>query len=126
MKHFILTLILLCSFSVLGAEKFKNVSLAEFEKLRKDTNNVVVLDVRSKKEFDAGHVPGATNIDVNATDFEQRVAKLDRKKTYLVHCAAGVRSVKAANKMADLDFAKLINFGGGYRAWEKAGNKGEK
>lgn len=123
MHRIIVTLFL--ATSVFAAEGFKNVSLAEFEKLRKDTNNIV-LDVRSKKEFASGHVPGATNIDVNAPEFEQRVAKLDRKKTYLVHCAAGVRSVKAANKMAELNFTNLINFGGGYRAWEKAGNKGQK
>ena len=125
MKVVILALLLISSLSGFAAEKFKNVSLAEFEKLRKNTNNIV-LDVRSKKEFDAGHVPGATNIDVNAADFDQRVAKLDRKKTYLVHCAAGVRSVKAANKMAELNFTNLINFGGGYRAWEKAANNGKK
>ena len=125
MRTIILVFLLISSLSAFAAEKFKNVNLAEFEKLRKDTNNVV-LDVRSKKEFDAGHVPGATNIDVNTPDFEQRVAKLDRKKTYLVHCAAGRRSVKAAHKMAELNFTNLINFEGGYNTWEKAGNKGQK
>ena len=112
--------------SVLAAEqKYKNVDVQQFEKLRTDTNNVV-LDVRTKKEFEAGHMPGATNIDVNAPDFEQKVAKLDKNKTYLVHCAAGRRSARACEKLGTMDFKKLYNLEGGYTAWEKAGNKGEK
>ena len=122
----IVALLFLCCLTAFGAEPpFKNVGVAEFENLRKNTNNVV-LDVRSKKEFDAGHIPGAKNIDANAPDFEQRVAKLDRGRKYLIHCASGRRSVKAANKLAELKFKDLVNFEGGYNAWQKAGNKGQK
>ena len=108
-----------------AARSFKNIGVAEFEKLRRDTNNVV-LDVRTPKEYVAGHMPGAINIDVNGPDFEKRVATLDPKKTYLVHCAAGVRSARACGKMSQLKFDQLYNLEGGFRAWEKAGNKPQK
>jgi len=110
-----------------AAEKkaFKNVDVAGFEKLRAEKENVV-LDVRTAKEFQAGHIPGAINIDVNAPDFPEKVTKLDKNKTYLVHCAAGVRSARACHKMSQLDFPKLYNLEGGFRAWEKAGNPVEK
>jgi len=107
------------------AKAFKNSDVAEFDKLRADKKNVV-LDVRTKKEFDAGHIPGAVNIDVNAPDFEEKVAKLDKNKTYLVHCAAGVRSVKACQNMGRMEFPKLVNLEGGFKAWEKAGKPVEK
>jgi len=81
------------------AKGFKNVDVAEFEKLRADKKNVV-LDVRTQKEFEAGHIPGAVNIDVNAPDFPERVTKLEKNKTYLVHCGAGVRSARACDKMS--------------------------
>ena len=103
----------------------KNVSVDEFEKLRADRKNIV-LDVRTREEYAAGHIPGAVNIDVNAPDFLEKVAKLDKNKTYLVHCAAGGRSAKACDRMSRLDFPKLYNLGGGFRAWEKAGHKPEK
>src|SRR5262245_34037208 len=48
---------------------------------------VVVLDVRTPSEFAAGHIAGATNVDFQAGDFAERLAKLDRERTYLVHCA---------------------------------------
>jgi phage shock protein E len=107
------------------AKAFKNADVAEFDKLRADKKNVV-LDVRTKKEFDAGHISGAVNIDVNSTDFEEKVARLDKSKTYLVHCGAGVRSVKACEKMVAMEFPKLVNLEGGFKAWEKAGKPVEK
>jgi len=104
---------------------FQTIDVTAFEKLRADKKNVV-LDVRTTREFEAGHVPGAVNIDVNAADFPEKVAKFDKSKTYLVHCAAGVRSAKACDKMSKLGFPKLYNLEGGFRAWEKAGNNPEK
>ncbi len=106
-----------------GKPAFRTVEVGEFEKLRANTNHVV-LDVRTKKEFDAGHIPGAVFIDVNAPGFEAAAGKLDTKKTYLVHCASGIRSMKACNVMRTLDFTNLVNLKGGYRQWEAAGNKG--
>jgi len=106
-------------------QAFQNVDVTAFEKLRADKKSVV-LDVRTATEFKAAHIPGAVNIDVNAPDFPKKVATLDKTKTYLVHCAAGVRSAKACDKMSKLDFPRLYNLEGGFRAWEKAGNKAEK
>ena len=108
-----------------GTGPVKNIGVQEFEKLRTDKKNVV-LDVRTSREYAAGHMPGAINIDVNAADFEKKVKALDPSKTYLVHCAAGVRSAKACGKLSKLNFGHLYNLEGGFRAWEKAGNKVEK
>ena len=108
-----------------GTRPFKNVKVAEFEKLRADKQNIV-LDVRTQKEFEIGHIPGAINIDVNKPDFQDKVSHLDKKKTYLVHCAAGGRSARACDKMRGLEFSRLYNLEGGFSAWEQAGNKAGK
>ncbi len=101
---------------------FKNVDVAGFEKLRTETNKIV-LDVRTPAEFSSGHVPGAVLLDVKSPDFAERAARLDKSKTYLVHCAAGVRSVKACNLLAPAGFTNLVNLEGGFKAWTKAGNQ---
>jgi rhodanese-related sulfurtransferase len=107
--------------------KVQNVKPEEFDAKRKaDTNSTVVLDVRTKKEYREGHIPGSVLIDFNADDFDQQVAKLDKDKTYLVHCAAGGRSARACKKMDQLGFKKLYNLEGGMGAWEKAGKPIEK
>ncbi len=105
----------------------ENVKPERFDSLRtSDTNTTVVLDVRTKKEYSEGHIPGSVLIDFNSDDFEQQVKKLDKNKTYLVHCAAGGRSARACKKMEQLGFKKLYNLEGGMGAWEKAGKPVQK
>ena len=127
---FVLWLLILQSLTVLAADQrppaFKNVGPDEFDKLRADPKNVV-LDVRTKKEFDSGHIPGAINIDWNGPDFAKKAAELDKSKTYLVHCAAGVRSVKACNLMAGkIGLTNSYNLVEGFKSWEKAGKPVQK
>jgi phage shock protein E len=106
-------------------KNIRNVAVDEFAKLAESKTNLV-LDVRTPKEYSAGHIPGAKLIDFNAPDFEEKVAKLDKSKTYLIHCAAGGRSAKACKKMETLGFTNLVNLAPGFRGWEKAGKPVEK
>jgi rhodanese-related sulfurtransferase len=103
----------------------KNVGVEEFDRLRTG-KNTITLDVRTAEEYTRGHVPGAVNVDWNAKDFAEKVAALDKSQTYLVHCAAGVRSAKACARMTKLNFKKLYNLEGGFKAWEEAGKPVEK
>ena len=123
--RYALVLLLCVALNVFAQAKFKNVGVDQFDKLRQQTN-AVVLDVRTPKEFAAGHIPGAVNIDWNAADFGKKVAELDKSKTYLVHCAVGGRSAKASDKMTALQFIDVYNLEGGMKAWEKAGKPVEK
>ncbi len=103
---------------------FTWVEPKEYERLR-SRGDVVVLDVRTPKEFAAGHVPGALNLDLNGSDFTNRVETLDKSKTYLVNCTAGVRGAKACDLLRRLQFPRLFNLDGGLAAWEHAGNRPE-
>jgi rhodanese-related sulfurtransferase len=98
-----------------------NTSLEDFEKAR--AAGAVVVDVCTAKEFAAGHVPGAVNLDVNAPDFAQNAAKLDKTKTVLVNCHAGIRGARAAAILTDLGFGSVKNLEGGLHAWAAAGHK---
>ena len=85
-----------------------------------------MLDVRTEQEYKAGHIPNAVLIDVRSPDFEKKVKDLDKSKTYLIHCAAGRRSVTACDKLETLGFKNLLNLEGGLRAWQDAGKPVEK
>jgi len=82
--------------------------------------------VRTPEEFAGGHIPKAVNLDVNAPDFQAKGPCWTGAKPYLVHCASGGRSVKACEQLNHLDFPKLFNLTGGFRAWTKAGQPVEK
>jgi len=86
------------------------------------TNSVVVLDVRTPREFASGHIAGATNINYLSGDFSDQLAQLDRSKSYLLHCAVGGRSTNALPKLARLGFTNVIHLDGGFKAWQAAGN----
>ena len=103
----------------------RKVDVDEFEKLWQNKTNFV-LDVRTQKEFAAGHIPGALNLDVNAPDFGEKVSALDKKAVYLVHCAAGMRSARACEKMRGMGFEHLIDLAPGFKGWEKAGKPVQK
>jgi phage shock protein E len=133
-KHLALAVLLFAAPAIAPAADIKpaaqkktirRVEVQEFDKLRADTN-AVVLDVRTVKEYKAGHIPGAVLIDIHAPGFDEKIAKLDKGKTYLVHCAAGVRSANACSKMAKAGFTNVIDLAPGFRGWEKAGKPVEK
>ena len=100
---------------------FQEVDAVHFAKHRSD--GAIVLDVRSPEEFAQGHVPGALNIDINASGFASKVAEMDKSKPILVNCHAGSRGAIAAAELAKPGFKTVCNLEGGLSAWEKAGHK---
>jgi rhodanese-related sulfurtransferase/type 1 glutamine amidotransferase len=109
----------------LGSVGFRRVGVAEFEQLWQG-KKFTVLDVRTGEEFNAGHIPGAVNLDVLDAGFEKQVAALDKSKTYLVHCAAGRRSANAAEQMKALGFKSVVDLAPGFNGWKAAGKPVEK
>jgi phage shock protein E len=101
-----------------------NVTHADAKRAAKlvANNQIIVLDVRTPREFASGHIAGATNINYLSGDFPDRLAQLDRSKSYLLHCAVGGRSTNALPKLARLGFTNVIHLDGGFKAWQAAGN----
>ncbi len=94
--------------------KSKNldISTAEFkEKLDKERG--VIIDVRTKEEYDAGHLKLTDDqIDYLNGDFQESVKSLDKNKTYYLYCRSGNRSGKAAQILDKEGFESVFNVGG--------------
>lgn len=97
-----------------------NVDPAAAEKLIRE-GKVTVIDVRTKDEFDEGHIAGAKNIDVRSADFEKQLSTLDKSKSYLVHCQAGGRSKASMKIFEKLGFHSIYHLNDGIMGWEEAG-----
>ena len=115
----------LCADDKGAATAVKRVNVDEYEKLRGNTN-AVILDVRSAAEFEKGHVPGAINIDINSAQFADKAGALDKSKTYLVNCAVGMRSARACKKLESSGFKSLYDLAPGFDGWKKAGRPVQK
>lgn len=85
------------------------------------TPGVVVLDVRTPEEFTAGHLEGATNINLEGPDFVAQIDQLPRDTTYAVYCRSGNRSGVAAGQMGQMGFTSVADLDGGIVDWEAAG-----
>lgn len=97
---------------------YKNVRNEEFKKLMQNENTIVI-DNRTKEEYETGHVEGAILIDYHSSDFEEKIAGLDRDKTYLIYCRSGRRSGAAMNLMKEYGFREVYNLEGGIMALNK-------
>lgn len=73
---------------------------------------VRVLDVRTPREYAAGHLDGAELLAVTSPDFRARVDELPRDVPYRLYCRSGNRSGKAARVMAEMGFTDVTNIGG--------------
>ena len=83
----------------------------------------VVIDVRTPAEYASGHLEGATNIDVQATTFASKIAKLDKSTPYFVYCHSGNRAGQAITAMKAVGLTNLTNGGGITAAEQTSGLK---
>lgn len=89
--------------SMFGLEK------TDFAQLVKD--GAIILDVRSKGEFQGGHIKGAMNIPVS--DLSNNLSKLkDKNKPIITCCASGMRSASAKGILQNAGYKEVYNGGG--------------
>ena len=102
---------------------FKTVSSEEFAQIIGDTATVQLLDVRTKEEYEEGHIADALLVDFYSYNFEeQATAKLSKEKAVAVYCRSGSRSASAAQKLVKLGY-EVINLAGGILARQRARNQ---
>ncbi len=123
----LISLIFICLGLTLNAQTIvKNVDAATFKKLI-DEKKSVLIDLRTADEItNKGMIKGATQIDFLAKDSETTIAKLDKKKTYLIYCAGGGRSGDCAELMQKLGFKEVVNLEKGFDDWKRKGFEIEK
>ena len=88
---------------------------ADFAKLVKE--GAVIIDVRTKHEFQDGHIKGSVNIPLN--NLSNHYSKLKKDKPIITCCASGVRSGQAVNILKSNGFPEVYNGGG----WSSLQNK---
>jgi rhodanese-related sulfurtransferase len=101
-------------------EATKKVDPVEFSEVIAQPG-VIILDVRTPEEFNAGHIANAININVADPSFSSEVSKLDKNATVAVYCRSANRSAVATNEMAELGFTDMYDMQGGIIDWEAAG-----
>lgn len=101
-----------CGGTDMNENTYRQITQREAKEMM-DAGNVVVLDVREKSEYDSGHIPGAVLLPLGTIDKESAANVIpDMKSVVLVYCRSGNRSKQAAQKLAELGYTQIYEFGG--------------
>jgi len=99
--------------------KIQTINPEQFNKLLL-LDEIQLVDVRTKEEYQTGHIKDALNIDVKDPNFKTNINKLDKNKPVLVYCRSGKRSGDAAEILRGMGFTKIVSLEGGMLSWEEA------
>jgi molybdopterin/thiamine biosynthesis adenylyltransferase/rhodanese-related sulfurtransferase len=85
------------------------------------SGSAVLVDVREASEWEQGHVPGARHISKSYIEQQIEAAAPDRDAPVILYCAGGVRSLFAAQTLAEMGYTDVASMSGGFQAWKGAG-----
>jgi len=94
----------------------KVVDVNEFAKVIKK-EGVLLLDVRTPGEYQAGHIEGAKNLNFFDDDFKKQLNTLNKKQAIAVYCKSGHRSGKTRELLKKIGFTEVYDLDGGFMSW---------
>ena len=100
-------------FGFLGRLGIKQITPRELD-LKK---GMMLLDVRTDKEHESGHIPGSVHVPLSAIG--DKIKKLKKDKEMVVYCQNGNRSIWAIKRLMGMGYKNLANLKGGYNAWKR-------
>lgn len=121
MKNFLFLFILvLCASCNTSSTELAEVEKGELQKLLTAKADIQLLDVRTEREFNQGHIEGAIHIDIKNDDFLDKARhRLDKTKPVYLYCKRGSRSTKAGELLLKEKFDTVYCLDGGYTSWKQ-------
>lgn len=91
---------------------YEQITAKDAKKIMDQQEDYVILDVRTKSEYDASHIGNAMLLPLDDIDEEATDILPDKDQLLLVYCRSGVRSKEAALQLAELGYTNIKEFGG--------------
>ena len=96
------------------------ISTLELRKILAEGFEGILLDVREQDEYFMSHIEGSQLLPLSG--WPEVATNLPKDTKYLVHCAVGMRSARAAEWMLANGFDDVTNVAGGMKQWQMEGN----
>jgi rhodanese-related sulfurtransferase len=98
----------------------RELSPEEFrEEVVNNGGEVVLIDVRTDREWDIGRIPGSVQMNINQPGFEERLSEYPRDKEIYFYCASGRRTQDAMRIAERLGFQNVSHLKGGVNSWNR-------
>jgi rhodanese-related sulfurtransferase len=94
-------------------------ALSATQAVRLMNQGALVLDLRPKEAFEAGHIGEARNVPAGELESSADSLKRWRDRTVIAYCDTGVAAASAVRVLTKLGFTKVFNLQGGLNAWVK-------
>lgn len=91
---------------------YRQITMNEAASMMKSEKDYIILDVRRPDEFSAGHIPNAINVPNEIIGTSEISELPDKDQLILVYCRSGRRSKEASQKLVDLGYTNIVEFGG--------------
>lgn len=101
-----------CSNNSATEAGFTVISFEEAKQRLDNDEKIIVLDVRTREEYESGHIPNAILIPVDNLQQEAEHILIDKGRPIFVYCRSGNRSAVASNILLKLGYSKVHNLGG--------------
>lgn len=89
--------------------------LLSYEELQQKLANkdaIVLVDVRTQEEYDAGHIPGAVLLPYDEVEAKATAMLPEKEKEIIVYCRSGRRSAIAKSGLESMGYTNVKDFGG--------------
>ena len=96
---------------------YKTISSKEAQQMIEDNKDALILDVRTAAEYESGHIPNAINLSNEDIQAGKVDSLKDKSQLIMVYCRSGNRSRQAAQKLAELGYTNVVDFGG-IQSWQ--------
>ncbi len=93
-------------------QQYTQITQEEAKQMMAQDDGHVIVDVRRQDEYDEGHIPGAILIPNESIETDPPAELPDLDQIILVYCRSGRRSKEAAQKLADMGYSNVYEFGG--------------
>jgi rhodanese-related sulfurtransferase len=94
-------------------------ALSATQAVRLMNQGALVIDLRNKELYDAGHIVDARNVPAAELESQAETLKKWRDKNVITYCDSGTNGAGAARSLVKLGFTKVFNLQGGLNAWVK-------
>lgn len=101
-----------CTASGRDTGAYEGITATEAKALMDSGDPILILDVRTQKEYDQGHIHGARLLPNTEIRSQAETLLPDKDQVILVYCRSGSRSKKAAKDLAALGYTNVKDFGG--------------
>jgi rhodanese-related sulfurtransferase len=94
-------------------------ALSSMQAVRLMNQGALVIDLRGKESYDAGHIGEARNVPAAELGSQAESLKKWRDKNVITYCDSGANGANGARTLMKLGFTKVFNLQGGLNAWVK-------